>query len=87
MLDILHRFEFDADHMMSGVIARGAASGKEEEPEVFLKGSPHAVIQLVAHNRLPENWAPVSFCMLCMLCTLCTSQSCCQCTMSSRHHV
>ncbi|KAL0050516.1 hypothetical protein WJX82_001360 [Trebouxia sp. C0006] len=59
-LDILHRFEFDADHMMSGVIARGPASGKEEEEaKVFLKGSPHAVVQLVAHNRLPENWAPV----------------------------
>ncbi|KAL0020340.1 hypothetical protein WJX77_012513 [Trebouxia sp. C0004] len=59
-LDVLHRFEFDADHMMSGVVARGAPPGKEgEEPEVFLKGSPHAVIQLVAHNRLPENWAPV----------------------------
>ncbi|KAL0035584.1 hypothetical protein WJX79_000466 [Trebouxia sp. C0005] len=59
-LEVLHRFEFDVDQNMSGVVARGAASGKEEEePEVFLKGSPHAVIQLVAHNRLPENWASV----------------------------
>ncbi len=74
-LDILNRFEFDADHMMSGVIAREAraVSGQEEEEaEVFLKGSPHAVIQLVAHNRLPDNWAPVSFCTFCMLCMLCT---------------
>ena len=83
-LDVLHRFEFDADHMMSGVVARGAASGKEEEePEVFLKGSPHAVVQLVAHNRLPDNWAPVSIYMPCMLCTLCMLWSLCQRTLSS----
>ena len=74
--------------MMSGVIARGPASGKEEEEaEVFLKGSPHAVVQLVAHNRLPENWAPVSFCTLCMLCMLCMQRIPSQCTLSSWHHV
>ena len=58
-LEILHRFEFDAEFMMSGVIAR-SPSAKHQEPQVFLKGSPHAVVQLVAHNRLPENWVQVT---------------------------
>ncbi len=60
-LEVLHRFEFDVDFMMSGVIARTASA--KSEPQVFLKGSPHAIVQLVAHNRLPENWAQVrSYC-------------------------
>ena len=44
---------------MSGVVAR-TASAKQEEAQVFLKGSPHSVAQLVAHNRLPLDWARVS---------------------------
>ena len=61
-LDILHRMEFDADLLMSGVIVRSASSGSEE-PQIIVKGSVHSVVQLVAHNRLPEDWAHVGFCL------------------------
>ena len=57
-LDILHRLEFDAEYLMSGVIVRTALA-KHEEPQIILKGSVHSVVQLVAHNRLPEDWAHV----------------------------
>lgn len=58
-LQVLHRLEFDAEYLMSGVIAE-AASARQEGPQIFLKGSVHAVVQLVAHNRLPWDWAHVS---------------------------
>lgn len=58
-LEVLHRLEFDAEFLMSGVIVR-AAGAKQEESQIYLKGSVHSVVQLVAHNRLPENWAHVS---------------------------
>ncbi|KAL3160263.1 hypothetical protein ABBQ38_009745 [Trebouxia sp. C0009 RCD-2024] len=57
-LQVLHRLEFDAEYLMSGVIAE-AASARQEGPQIFLKGSVHAVVQLVAHNRLPWDWAHV----------------------------
>ena len=69
-LDILHRFEFDAELMMSGTVAR-TASAKQEEAQVFLKGTPHAVAQLVAHNRLPQDWARVSLSVAVSVCRRC----------------
>ena len=58
-LQVLHRLEFDAEYLMSGVIVQ-SASARQEEPLIFLKGSLHSVIQLVAHNRLPGDWAHVT---------------------------
>lgn len=58
-LRVLHRLEFDAEYLMSGVIVE-PASAQEEAPQIFLKGSVHAIVQLVAHNRLPGDWAHVS---------------------------
>ena len=58
-LQVLHRLEFDAEFLMSGVIVQ-TASAKQKEPQIFLKGSVHSVVQLVAHNRLPGDWAHVS---------------------------
>lgn len=58
-LHVLHRLEFDAEYLMSGVIVE-TASARHEPPQIFLKGSVHAVVQLVAHNRLPSDWAHVS---------------------------
>ncbi|KAL3147353.1 hypothetical protein ABBQ32_002836 [Trebouxia sp. C0010 RCD-2024] len=57
-LHVLHRLEFDAEYLMSGVIIE-TASARHEPPQIFLKGSVHAVVQLVAHNRLPSDWAHV----------------------------
>ena len=58
-LQVLHRLEFDAEYLMSGVIVQ-TASAEQEDPQIFLKGSVHSVVQLVAHNRLPGDWAHVS---------------------------
>ena len=69
---------------MSGVVARTASAKQEEEAQVFLKGTPHAVAQLVAHNRLPPDWARVSLSVAVSVCWLCHV---CKCDHAHSLHV
>ena len=56
-MKILTRFEFDRDFLMSAVIAQQQDS--KSEPELYLKGSPAAVSQLIGFSSLPRDWSQV----------------------------
>ena len=56
-MEILTRFEFDRDFLMSAVIAKQA--GTEDQPELFLKGSPAATAQLIGYDNMPKDWSQV----------------------------
>lgn len=57
-MEILHRFEYDAQWMMSGVVAK-ADTTLNERAQVLLKGAPHEVTQLLDPDGLPQDWLPV----------------------------
>ena len=57
-LEILQRFEYDGNTMMSGVIAKSNSS-ETERAQVLIKGAPLDVSQLVEADTLPQDWAQV----------------------------
>lgn len=69
-LEVLHRFEYDAKMLMSGVIAKSNSS-KTERAQVLIKGAPHQVCQLAEPDTVPQDWTQVrSFLLRTNLCHL-----------------
>ena len=58
-LEILRRFEYDPEMMMSGVIAKSKSSAHGERAQVLIKGASYEVSQLADPESLPKDWAQV----------------------------
>lgn len=58
-MEILMRLEYNANVMMSGVIAR-AERARLDSAQVLLKGAPFEIAALVGFAALPQGWGAVS---------------------------
>ena len=58
-LEILQRFEYNSKWLLSGVVGRVCGS-RPGAAQVFIKGDPLQIVQLVEPDSLPQDWCEVS---------------------------
>lgn len=71
-LEVLQRFEYDANMMMSGVIVKSNSTTRRERAQVLVRGAPFEISQLAEPDSLPPDWTQVSSHHCCMF----TQQHC-----------